>query len=378
MRTAPVPFLRARLVALFLLSLAAVYGLGLSLAPVSMHRPVQMIWPPVLLSLSTLAGAAAMDRLFSVVDRAGRGRLQLIGWIIYGFLLLMVTLGIFSGEHGRDTVRSGAGLLRFVQAGFLLLAGLGRGHLGAIVNAFAMTCVAALGGGPSAALAVSSHAGLVVFFLSADHHARLLSDFPVNEPPRAAPVLGRAALVALGVAGVLALFFWAVPCVPYAPLLARGAGTPAVPPEQAWRLIRDLVSIAALAGLAFWVILWVGGGRGRDVSTPPVRSVVPRRQSTPRAAPTASPDRPTSEDWRSRIIGVYVRLLDQLARLGIRRRPCETPREFSRTLAPEGAATVLTELFVRARYGERDLTQADFESASRAGGEVLDRFRGRT
>jgi hypothetical protein len=49
----PVAFLRARLAALFLLSLSAVYGVGLALAPAKMHRPVQLAWPPLVLAAAT-------------------------------------------------------------------------------------------------------------------------------------------------------------------------------------------------------------------------------------------------------------------------------------------------------------------------------------
>lgn len=375
MRQAPLPFLRARLAALFLLSLAAVYGMGLSLAPVTMRRPLQMIWPPLALGAATYAGAAILDRLYSLVDRSGRGRIQLVGWILYGALLFLVTMGLFSGESGRDAVRTGAQLMRFAQPAFLLFAGMGRSYLGAILNAFAMTCLAALGGGPAAALAVAAHAGLMSFFLVADHHARLLSDYPVDEAPRAAPVLMRALLASLAMAAALLLFFWIVPCEPYAPLMTRSGAGATVPPEQAWRLIRDLVAIAVLAGLAFWLILWLGGGRSREVDTAAPRKVAARRETVPGAAPAAASVRPDPQDWRAKIVRIYVRLAEQLSKLGVRRKPCDTPMEFARSLAPEGAAASLTELFTRARYGDRDLAESDVQAASRAGAEILDHFR---
>lgn len=377
MKNAAIPYLRARLAALFLLSLAAVYGLGMSLAPVSMRRPGQMIWPPVALALATLGGALIMDRLFTIVDRAGRGRLQLIGWLSYGFLLLLVSLGILSGEKGQEAVRTGAGLMRFVQVAFLLLAGLGRGYLGAIVNAFAMTCVAALGGGPAAALAVAAHAGLLVFFLVADHHARLFTDYPVDLVPSPGPVLGRAVLLGLGLGAALALVFWIVPPLPHAPLVARRGAPQSVSPEQAWVLMRDLVAITALAGGAFWLILWLGGGRGRDAEAVPSAKVAARRASeSPAPAPFRSA-RPDPQGWRAKIVHLYIRLGEQLSRLGVRRRGNETPREFCGTLAPESEAAALTDLFSRARYGEPEPTEEEFRAAADAGARILDHFRGR-
>ena len=377
MRRTPVAFLRARLVALFLLSLAAVYGLGAAVAPISTRRPLQLAWPPVALGIATLGGAALMDRLYAIVDRGGRGRIQFIGWLMYGFLVLMVVLGIFSGENGQEAVRNGAGMMRFVQIPLLLFAGLGRGHLGAIVNAFVMTCVAALGGGPAAALAVAAHAGLLIFFLVSDHHARLLTDYPVDSIPPAGPILGGGTLAGLALAGALGLFFWLVPCEPYAPLMTRGGIARGVPPDQAWSLIRDLVILALLAGLAFWLVLWLGGGGSRDVPTPESRTVSARRASEPRAASVPPPDVPDPKGWRARIVKLYVRLVEQLSRLGVRRGATQTPREFSRALSPQGAAAALTEIFGRARYGDRELTEEDFHAASAASAEILSHFRGR-
>jgi hypothetical protein len=373
----PVTFLRARLAALFLLSLTAVYGVGLALAPAKMHRPVQLAWPPLALGMATLGGAALMDRLYMIVDRAGRGRLQLLSWIAYGLLLLLVGLGILSGEKGQDAVRRGADLMRVVQVGFLLLAGLGRGHLGALLNAFAMTCISALGGGPAAAVAIAAHAGFIVFFLVADHHARLLTDYPVDALPEPGPVLRQAAVMGGALAVGLALFFWLVPCEPYAPLVARGGIRSVVPPEQAWRLVRDLIGLTLLAGLAFWLVLWLGGGKGGEVEVAASRSVAARRESARRPAPVPPPEAPDPKGWRARIVKLYVRLAGQLARLGVQRGAAQTPLEFSRALAPPGAAASLTELFDRARYGDRDLGEADFDAASSAGAQILDHFRGK-
>lgn len=377
MKSFPVPFLRARLVAIFLLSLAAVYGVGLAVSPVSSRRPLALWLPPVALALATLAGAALMDRLFTILDRAGRGRLRLIGWVTYAFVLLMVLLGILTGERGQQAVRMGGGVMRIAQGVFLLLAGLGRGYLGAVMNAFALTCVAVLGGGPAAAGAVALHAGLLVFFLVADHHARLLSDYPVDAAPEAGPILLRAAGLGAALAAGLALFFAIVPCAPYAPLMTRAGVHPALPQDQLWALVRDLVLLVIVSGLAFWGVLWLGGGRGRDPAAIPSRKVAAQRVTVPRPSSPPPPDLPDPQGWRARIVRLYVRLAEQLSRLGVRRRPAQTPREFAQALAPAGAAETLTDLFVRARYGDREPGEADFEAASSATAEILNHFRGR-
>jgi hypothetical protein len=240
-----------------------------------------------------------------------------------------------------------------------------------------MTCIAALGGGPAAAIAITAHAGFFVFFLVADHHARLLTDYPVDVLPESGPVLRQAALMAGALSVGLALFFWRVPCEPYAPLVTRGGIRTVVPPEQAWMLVRDLVGLTILAGLAFWLVLWLGGGKAGETEGIGSRSVAARRESARRPAPVPPPDAPDPKGWRARIVKLYVRLADQLARLGVLRGAAQTPLEFSRALAPMGAAASLTELFDRARYGDRELGEADFDAASSAGAQILDHFRGR-
>jgi len=87
---------------------------------------------------------------------------------------------------------------------------------------------------------------------------------------------------------------------------------------------------------------------------------------------------PSPKEWRSRIVKVYVRTTQQLAKWGRRRRPFQTAGEFARTLAPAGAAAELTDLFSRARYGSGEMTEAEFETASRASREILDHHRRRT
>ena len=376
MRNLPEAFLRARLVALFLLSLSAVYGVTLGWSPRTLREPASIAWP-VSLVLATLGGAILMDRLFAFVDRVGRSRLQLLGWVTYGFLLLLVILGVMSGARGQGSVRVGAGAMRFAQVAFLLFAGLGRGYIGAIVNAFALTCVAALAGGAAAAMAVASHAGMLVFFLVADHHARLLADYPVESPPESGPILIRALGGAGALTAAISIFFYFVPCLPYAPLMGPSGAAHSLPSEQVWGLLRDLVGLMVLAGLALWLVLRLSGGRGRDAGEVLSQRVGARRAIEPLPPAAPPPDVPDPRGWRARIVKLYVRLAERLSRQGLRRKPTQTPREFAQALAPASAAESLTELFMRARYGDRELGEADFNAASSAGEQILAHFRGR-
>ena len=81
-----------------------------------------------------------------------------------------------------------------------------------------------LAGGPGAALSVALHAGLVAFFLAADHPARMLTEYPVGGMPRAGPILAQGAVPALAIAAGLGACFWAFPPAPYAPLRPVAGG----------------------------------------------------------------------------------------------------------------------------------------------------------
>ena len=113
------------------------------------------------------------------------------------------------------------------------------------------------------------------------------------------------------------------------------------------------------------------------METPASRTVAARRALERRAAAVPPPDVPDPKGWRARVVKLYVRLAEQLSRLGVRRGATQTPREFSRTLSPEAAAAALTEIFGRARYGDRELSEEDFNAASAAGAEILGHFRGK-
>src|SRR6185503_13729399 len=232
-RRQPVEFLRARLLALYLLSLAAVDGSLVAWQADLSGRWGLLLLPPVVLGAATLAGAAIHDRLSAMLDRHLRARLRSGTGIVYGGALFLVCMGLLLGH--RDAAEGGPLILQGLQVGFLLLAGFGRGYSGAILNAFVLTSTSVLAGGPGAAISVTLHGGLVVFFLIADRSARLLTEYPVETLPRSGPILARGLLQAALVAGALAAWFWFVPAAPYAPLQRAGA----IPP----------VSVDRIAGL---------------------------------------------------------------------------------------------------------------------------------
>ncbi len=371
-RPFPSAFLHARLVGLFLLSTGAIYGAYLGWQPAQLARIGPLAWPPLAVGLAVVAGAVLHDRLSSLSDRAGRWKLRAAAGVGYGGVLLLVLLGILVGEP--KAVASGLTLLMILQPAFLLLAGLGRGCLGALVNALALTMVGALGGGERASAAVASHAAFLAFFLVADHAARKLAEYPVESLPAPRALLGQAFLPALAAAGALVLLFAWIPPQPYAPLKRTG-GAPAMPPEDLARILLELGGILALATLGFYLALRFGSG-GSGERGDPVAEKVPARVRSEPSGPSRGPgDGDGDSGWRGRIVRLYVRLLGELARLGVRRRPDQTPLEYARKLAPEGAAGELTGVFMRARYGGEEPGETEYRSAQAAAQAVLDRAR---
>jgi hypothetical protein len=371
-----VDFLRARLVALFLISLAAVYGSILAWRPDRAASPLFLAWPPLALGAAALGGAAIFERLAGLADRHVRARARSVAGLVYGGALFLICLGLLAGQ--RDAAEGGVALLQGLQPAFLLLAGFGRGYLGTLVNAFVLTAVSVLAGGPGAALAAALHGGLVAFFLAADHAARQLTEHRVELLPETRPLIARGLLQGLIVGAGLAAWFAAFPAEPYVPLQRSGAGNP-LPADRLAGLLGNLLFIAVASSVAFYVALRLGSGaRAGSAEAEPVAFVPARRRSAASPAATRPAEPPPVSEWALRIVKLYLRTADQLAKWGRRRRPFQTPLEFSRTLAPAGSAVELTELFGRARYGREAMSEADFERASRASREVLDHHRGRS
>jgi len=375
MRRQPVEFLRARLLALYLLSLAAVDGSIVAWRSDLAGRWSLLLVPPVVLGVATLAGAAIHDRLSALADRHLRARLRSVTGIAYGGCLFLICMGLLLGH--RDAAEGGVLILQGLQVAFLLLAGFGRGYYGTILNAFVLTSTSVLAGGPGAAISVTLHGAIVAFFLIADRGARVLSEYPVETLPRAAPMLGRALLQAVGIGAALAAWFWLFPAAPYAPLQRAGA-IPPVSVDRIASLLGNLFFIAVVSAVTVYLVLRLGtGGKNADADAPVIAIVQARGRTEKGSGAGYVETPPSAKEWRSRIVKLYVRTTQQLAKWGRRRRAFQTAAEFARTLAPAGPAAELTELFHRARYGSDEMTPAEFDRATRASREILDHHRGR-
>jgi hypothetical protein len=375
MRRLPLPFLRLRLLTLFLISLAAVEGSLLAWSPARLSDPFVLAGFPLALAAAAVIGTLLQDPLAAAAERSGRGRLAFVIGGTYAVLVLLILLGLLSGS--RDAVEPGGQLFRLLQPVALLAAGLGRGHLGVLVNALVLTSYSILAGGAGAALAVTALGGLLPAFLVVDFAARRLSEYPVDAFPPPWPVL-REGMAWAGLA-FLALLAWVVrfPLQPHVPLVRSGA-LPKVDPSQVSDLLLQLGGAFALGLLGFWAASRLGLGRGgaagvEDVERVEARSLAEPVEEGPALAPSeAEPGR------RGRIIRVYLDLQAQLARWGWRRPPGCTPRAFAGRIEPREPADRLAELFARARWASPgDLPEGDVEAACRAGEAILDHHRRR-
>jgi len=374
-KKSPEPFMRARFLALYVLSLGSVSGSILAWQGKDAFFPLSLLWPPLGLGAAAIAGAALRERFSGLLERNARARVRALLGICYGAVVLTVSLGLLSGS--RDAARSGASILRALQLFFLLLTGFGRGDLGTLVNAFALTSTSLLAGGPGAAVSATLHGSIVVFFLTADHATRTLTEFPVEQLPPSGPILRAGATAAFVIAVLLAGFFWLLPPAPYAPLQKAGA-IRALPAGELVGLLSNLMLVVIVSTAGFYLLLRFGGaGRSISVEQPVAEFVSPQRKTArPEAAPYREP--PASmKEWRARIVALYVKTAQQLAKWGRRRKSSQTPREFARNLAPASASAELAELFGRARYGPDELTRVEFERASLVAREILDHHRRR-
>jgi hypothetical protein len=365
-------FLRARLAALYLLSVAAVYAALVAWKPAWIEGPARVAWPPALLAVAALAGQGLHERLSLLADRVGRGRFRSAGAVVHGGIALLGFLGVFLKQA--QATEAAVRALVYLQPLCLLLAGLGRGHQGTLLNAVVLTVFAALAGGPLAAGAVVACAVFTALFLAADHYARLLLEFPVREAPGSWLVAREALPPAAALGSALGLFFVLVPPLPFEPFV-KSLPAAAVGHDVVLRLLLQLLGIAVTAGIAFYLLMRWGAGGGSEVQEPEGQKAPARRRPEPPPAPAREVDEPALEGGRAKVVRVYLRALEQLARWGVRRKPSQTPAEFARGLEPAADASALTALFVRARYGFEDLSEADGREAERAAEAVLSRGR---
>ncbi len=363
----------ARALTMYLLSVHCVANALLATDP-----RVPPLLPVIAIALlaAVVLGEALAPALAQLVDRVSRARLQITAWVPYGALLAISMMRLMNGDA--DAMAGLAAMFAALQGLFLLLAGFGRGYIGAIQNALVLTVFASLPGGRVASVGVTGFAGLLGLFLVFDHFARKLAAYPTREGPSVGTAFAQAAVVVLPVVGALALTFAILPPTGYEPLV-RSARATQLTQEQVSAAYRDLAILAGAAGVVSWIVVWaLLRGRGEADASPAIEVVTARRRGEEAMGEGAGRREPEYSGVRGRIVRTYLRFLERAAKLGLLRRPDMTPREFSvRVRRPEEPLAVLTDAFMRARWGPDEPAEEDARAAEGAAEAVVGELRGR-
>lgn len=344
----------------YLLSLHAAAHALLAVAP-------QDILPVAVgLALALLVGDMIHSRLGKFRELRLRVRVLAAVWFVYGSALFLALIAVKEGDPALLQVATRT--LVVFQAGYLLFAGGGRGYLGVHQNALALVCLAGVAGGLIASAAFAGYAALVVLWLVLDNHAR-------KKAP-AGVAWGAALPLALLTGATLGGLFTLVAPRPYEPLtLPRVVVVDRAQLEAIYReLLTMLIGVLATGVVLFLLLRWLRRRVPSRLSLPEEavevearRGPIQRRQRGRRAG------RMDWRGWRARVVRLYLSFLGRASRFGLVRKGAQTPAEFAADLpAP---ADRLTGIFMRARYGPRDVSEADFREADWARKAVLEELR---
>ncbi|HEY2945748.1 MAG TPA: DUF4129 domain-containing protein [Vicinamibacteria bacterium] len=362
---ATLPILAARSVALYALSFHAAASALLA------WRTSDAAWLGLCaigLALAQILGESFAGVVDAGLEGTGRLRLRVTAAAAYGGL---VVLALAAGVGTREARLLGQEALLFtvLQAAFLLLADLGRTHLGPVANALVLVVLASLGGGVVAAAAVTGGLALLGLFLALDHSARVLQAYPAGRADLLGATLRRAAVSLAPVVIGLTIFFVLSPPRPL-PRMRFAASVPRTRDEELSLAYRRLVVFAlAGSGLVFGIVRLLRRDRDRR---PPLEEALPLERGADEALPEPPPPaRRSYRGRRGRIVRAYVSVLARAGESGFRSRPSQTPSDIAVLLpAPPGPLGTLTELFVGARYGPDEPSEEQAAAAERAGHAV--------
>jgi Domain of unknown function (DUF4129) len=325
------------------------------------------------LAAAVLALALIIGESFGgVVDAGleGTSRLRLRVTVAAGYaglVVLALTAAVGTGEPrllGQEALT-----FTVLQAAFLLLADLGRTHLGPVANALVLVVLASLRGGVVAAVAVVGGVALLGFFLALDHAARVLQAYPAGRADLLGATLRRATVSLAPIVLGLAILFVLSPPAPLARVRFPAAAARQRDEEVAAAYRRLIVLALAGSGLVFGVVRLLR--RDRD-ARPPLEEAPSLEHGIEEAL--AEPPPLVRRDYhgrRGRIVRAYVEVLARARDFGFRSRPSETPRDIAAHLpAPSGPLDALTDLFVGARYGPDEPSEEQAVAAERAGQAV--------
>jgi hypothetical protein len=357
----------ARLVALHLLSFLAAAGADLAWRPPDLWR---LTGYSIALGLALCLGSLLPQALSALGAAALRRRARLLAFL---FLPLPGLLALAVALAEPRLAPSAAHALTLLQVVVLLLADVLGVEVLALWGGLVLSLVAAGAGGLPAVVGLGGFLVLAAIFLSLDHVVRRLLEWPGSAAPGLTGVLAGALLE------VAAPFFLLVTALVVLPdgveigSATRGATAVGGDTERAYQWLA-LVALAG-GGITTLVLRWLrgmGGGDAQPLVEVPDSHVVGEEILEP-----ILPDDPRYAAARGRIIRAYLRFRKRAAEAGLRVERYLTPREIQRRVRWDGEALgVLTQLFMDARYGPDEPTQAAVRVAEAASREVCSGLRG--
>lgn len=315
---------------------------------------------------------------FAAIEAKRRDRVAVfLGTVQLSVLVLALVLA--AGKPTPGLLGFLAGVLSGYQLLVLALARLAPYARGVVGHSLALVALACLREGPLGAWAAASALALAGLYVGLDYHARLLAAHRLDESPHAARGLGLSAALVLPVALAVGLAVYAAAPEPrpdpqpqivddsYRPLEEKPKR------ELDTRALRSIVVTGLLGAVAvYFVGRWIVRSKRREKST--IEAPEPLRGALERIRPEERRVRalPVYPGRRGRIVRAYLGLLRAAESAGFPRRPDETPAEFAQALdEPRAPLAEATEVFVRARYGPHDATDADVAAAERGAAAVI-------
>jgi hypothetical protein len=355
----------ARLVALYLLSLLATASADLAWRPPDVLR---LAAQAVVLALAVGLGSVLPDALSAVGAGMLRARARLAALLLLplpGFVALAVAV---SAPRLAGLAVSALVLLQVA----VLLVGEALGvEILALWGALVLTLLAALAGGLPALAGLTGFVVLTAAFLGLDHVPRRLAAWPGTPAPTVRLVL---ADVLRTVAAPAALLATALVLLPAPPPAAFAEGDALVLAPEVRRAYQWLALVALAGGGSLVLVMrWLRGGEGE--ASPLVETIESRVEAEELLEPDAL-DEARYAPARGRVIRAYLRFVHRAREAGFRLDPHLTPREIQdRIRRPEDPLSLLTGLFMDARYGPDEPAAEAVRSAEAASHAVCAHLR---
>lgn len=355
----------ARMVALYLLSLLAAAGADLAWRPPDLLR---LAAHAATLGFAVGLGSLLPDALSSVGAGVLRARIRLL---VLLFLPLPGLLGLAVAVAAPRLAGQVVSALVLLQAAVLLVGEALALEILALWGALVLTLVGALAGGLPGLVGFTGFLALAAAFLGLDHVSRRLAGWPGVPAPPLRLVLADALRVVAAPVLVLALALLLLPAPPRA---ALGDGRTVVLAPEVRRAYEWLVLVALAGGGAVTLLVrWLrGGGSEAPTLVEPAESRVEAEE----LLDIDAFDEARYGAARGRVIRAYLQFLHRAREAGVRLERHLTPREIERRVRrPEDPLSLLTGLFMDARYGPDEPRAEAVRSAEAASHAVCAQLR---